>query len=226
MASRDTHPCNHRDRLPGEQFGAPQSRSWGSRPKAPSPVPTPFPLERGHLPPPTGSRRPGPTSALAAGAARAGPWGHGVGGGARALSRFTPRALLFPPPALRSAGIFQRSQQTNGGRGLRPPWRGSNWYFPLAGAARVVTVCRPSESVVVSPRRSLTVVSFFNIRVHAASSSRHPHGAACDGCRDVTAWLPWVRGGGAGGEPVVRACHGCPCLVPHLPAHTHAARGR
>lgn len=80
----------------------------------------------------------------------------------------------------------------------------------MAGVKLVLSSCggnarrdclQTSTSVVVSPRRSPTVVFFFNVRVHAASSSHHPHGAACDGGRDATAWLPWVRGGGAGGSP-------------------------
>lgn len=40
-----------------------------------------------------------------------------------------PDPFLFPLIAIRSIGIFQKRQQTNGDKELRQSWLGWNWFF-------------------------------------------------------------------------------------------------
>lgn len=96
--------------------GASRSLPWETVSESPS-LRSGLAAGRGSLPGLTGFQCPEPGSALASA-----PQG-GDGG----LASVTPHPEVLScslPPPLRSTGIFQKSQQTNGSRGLRQPWQG------------------------------------------------------------------------------------------------------
>lgn len=72
-----------------------------------------------------------------------------------------PDPFLFPLIAIRSIGIFQKRQQTNGDKELRQSWLGWNWFF-LFKLMRKLKLCVIMED---TNQLFLAVELLFNIHI-------------------------------------------------------------